>query len=63
MNSVISISGNSIVEITTPPKKPLFFLRMNNAAQPDLVVGVTPWRAGTSDAKALRSIEWRTKTM
>mgnify|MGYP005810676607 CR=1 FL=1 len=66
MNSVLPIQQGSITGITGLEKRPVYFLRLNGAAQPNLVVkgdarnGSHP---GITDAEALVSIKWSSKLM
>ncbi len=64
MNSVPTITAGSITAMTGLSKRPVYFLRLNGAAQPNLVVkGEASAHPGISNPDALVSISWGSKMM
>jgi len=64
MNSVLPITAGSISGMTGLAIRPVYFLKMNGSAQPNLVVkGEAQHHLNISDEDALVSIKWGSKLM
>ena len=64
MNTVLPITAGSITGITGLSKRPVFFLRMNGAAQPNLVVKGESHSTGSMNSEEVMvSIKWGSKMM
>lgn len=64
MNTVLPITAGSITSMTGLTKRPVFFLRMNGAAQPNLVVkGESLTTGAMNEDEVMVSIKWGSKLM